>query len=488
MPKPTTKLGTPHQVLKMSRAALLVSVALTGGLAGCAIGPNYQRAPMDLPEQYPNATQIDTSLPEQVKAIPQKWWTVFNDPVLNQMEEEALAENQDLIKAAAAVDEAAAQARIARNGLLPSLSTGNAAQRGNTSDYVYGPTSATNTYTVGATLSWELDVWGKLRRSNEAGRASYLASRYARDAAQLSLSAQVAQTYFQLRAYDAALTVSNSTVKGREQSLNLQRRRFEEGYLSKFEVAQAEAELASAQLSAQQQALAIQNTETALGILLGRSPRLLLQNNPRGASIEQLSAIKTEDPADLPSNLLLRRPDVVSAEQQLIAADANIGVARAAYFPSISLSGNLGSQSLALSNLFSGPAAAWSFVGNIAAPIFNFGTTQAQVKIANARQQQALASYQKAIQVAFKDVYDGLHSSSSNKQQLQTVRQQRNAAQEALKLVRLRYDAGYSGYFEVLDAERNAYSTELALINIQLAQLNAQVNLFKALGGGWQIN
>ncbi|TDR31668.1 efflux transporter outer membrane subunit [Hydromonas duriensis] len=473
-----------RHVCKVSHAAFWVSLTLSG----CAIGPDYQRPPTDLPEIYPNAAHIDTALPEQVKAVSSKWWTSFNDDVLNQMEEEALAENQDLIKASAAVDEAAAQARIARNGLLPSLSTSNTAQRGNTSDEVYGSTSTANAYSVGATLSWELDIWGKLRRANEAGRAGFLASRYARDAAQLSLTALVAQTYFQLRAYDASLLVSNETVKTREQSLQLQRRRFEEGYLSKLEVAQAESELASAQLSAQQQALAIQKTETALGILLGRSPRVLLDSKPRGATIEQLSLVKLDEPIDLPSNLLLRRADVASAEQQLIAANANIGVARAAYFPSISLSGNLGSQSLELSRLFSGPAAAWSFVGNVAAPIFNFGSTQAQVKIANARQQQALASYQKSIQEAFKDVYDGLNSQTSMKQQAQSARQQRDAAQEALKLVNLRYSEGYSGYFEVLDAERNAYAAQLALINIQLSQLNAQVDLYKALGGGWQAN
>ena len=474
-------LPLTQRILKLSCVAAAVGILL----AGCAVGPNYQRAPMDLPEQYPNAATIDTQMPARIQAIPQKWWLNFNDAVLNQMQEQALAENHDLIKAAAAVDEAAALARIARNGLLPSLSTSNAAQRGNTSNDVYGSTATASTYAVGASLSWELDVWGKLRRTNEAARANFLASRYARDAAQLSLTALVAQTYFQLRAYDALLLVSQSTLKTREQSLNLQRKRFEEGYLSKLEVAQAQAELNNAQLTAQQQRLAIEQTETALGVLLGQSPRLLLQSNARGASIEQLSQVEAVAPNDAPSNLLLRRPDVAGAEQQLIAANANIGVARAAYFPSISLSGNVGSQSLALSNLFSGPAATWSFVGNIVAPIFNFGSTQAQVKAANARQQQALASYQKAIQVAFKDAYDSFNANASNKQQLSTVRQQRDAAQEALKLVRLRYDAGYSGYFEVLDAERNAYSTELSLINIQLSQLNAQVNLYKALGGGW---
>jgi multidrug efflux system outer membrane protein len=462
--------------------ALALLTAFT--LSACAIGPDYARAPVDLPEQYPAAQNVDTQLPLAVKNVSAQWWQGFNDDVLNQMETQALAYNHDLEQANARVTEAAAQARIARNGLLPQVNASGTATRGQNAETIYGSNEVANAYQVGATLSWELDVWGKLRRTNESARAAYLASRYTRDALQLSLTAQVAQTYFQLRALDASLDMTRKTLVSREQSLKLQQARFNAGYLSQLEVSQAVAELASAKLSAEQLALSIKTTETALAVLLGQAPRTFTDANPRGLEVAQLLN-QAQMPRELPANLLLRRADLASAEQQLIAANANIGVARAAYFPSVSLSASAGSQGITASQLFSGPAAAWSFVGNLAAPIFNFGTTGAQVKVANARQQQALAAYQKAIQVAFKEAFDASNTQISTQAQLSDAREQMNAAQKALKLVDLRYEAGYSGYFELLDAQRNAYATQLALINIQLAQLDAQVGLFKALGGGW---
>lgn len=469
---------------KQRLAAALMSAFV---LSGCAIGPDYKRPDVDFPEFYikdAKTAAIDTSLPSEVEAIASDWWRNFNDPILDEMVTSALTYNQDLVQASARVDEAAAQARIARNALLPQINGSAGAGRGQSSEYIAGLNPPASNFNAAATVSWELDVWGALRRGNESARASYLASSYTRDALQLSLTAQVAQTYFQLRAYDAQLVLSQETIRTREQSLDVQTKRFNEGFLSRVEVAQAQAELADARLNGEKQALAIQTTETALSVLLGRSPREFLQAHARGHSIAEMPKA-LDMPTDLPANLLLRRPDIASAEQRLIAANADIGVARAAYFPSIGLTGTLGSNSLALSQLFSGPAAAWSFVGNLATPIFNFGTTQAQVKAANARQQQALAGYQKAIQVGFKDVLDSFNTQSSSTRQMKAQSDQVAATQEALKLLNLRYAEGYSGYFEVLDSQRSAYAAQLALIDAQLTQLNAQVNVYKALGGGW---
>lgn len=477
-----------HKSLKTQKkliAALLSAFIVTG----CAIGPNYKQPDTAFPKVYPQdrkTSVIDTHLPADIESISNDWWRGFNDSALNDMVNQALLYNQDLAEASARVDESAAQARIARNTALPQINSSSAGSRGKSSEHTSAINAPTNNFNAAATISWELDIWGALRRSNESARARYLASSYTRDALQLSLTAQVAQTYFQLRAYDELLNLSKETIRTREQSLGVQTKRFKEGFLSKVEVAQAQAELAGARLNGEKQALAIQTTETSLSVLLGRSPREFLEKHLRAQTINTLP--KTLDvPMDLPANLILRRPDVASAEQQLIAANAEIGMARAAYFPSIGLTGSLGSNSPALSQLFSGPAAAWSFVGSLAAPIFNFGTTQANVNAANARQKQALAAYQKVIQMSFKETLDVFNSQSSTAKQMENQLSQVAATQEALKLLNLRYEAGYSGFFEVLETERGAYAAQVALIDAQLAQLNAQVNLYKALGGGWHI-
>ena len=463
----------------MYKNLLVVSVSLA--LSACAIGPDYQRPPTDFPDRFQEKTAV---LPEDVLRVEPKWWLNYNDPVLNAMVEQALSYNNDLAVAVAQMDDAAAQARVARSALLPQINATGNGTRGRTSQET-NTGALGESYTVGASVSWELDLWGKLRRSNEAARATYLASSFNADAVRLSLAAQVAQTYFQMRALDASLKLSQDTRRTREETLDIQTKRFQGGVLSMLEVSQAQAELSSAQLSAEQQALALKTTETALSVLLGQSPREFLNQHPRGSSLNAMS-VPSNIPEGVPSDLLLRRPDIAQAEQQLVAANARIGEARAAYFPSIGLTGNLGSQSLSLANLFTGPAATWSFIGSLAAPIFNFGATQANVSSANARQRSALAAYEKAIQSGFKDVLDSLRTVDSTRMQLRSQRDQVNATQEALRLVNLRYNAGYSAYLDVLDTQRSAYAAQLGLINTELSNLNATVNLYKALGGGWQ--
>ena len=463
----------------MSKTIISLTVSLL--LTACAIGPDYQRPPVDVPEQW----SIKTSDASEVQRVADKWWENFSDPVLNRMVEEALVNNQDINIAIAQLDDAAAQARLARTALLPQLNGAAGGQRGRSSS----ETSSGNlgeVYTAQAALSWEIDLWGKLRRSNEAARAQYLGSAYNRDATRLLIAAQVAQTYFQMRALDASLEVTRNTQTTREESLSTQEKRFKYGMVSMLEVSQAQSELATAKINAASQALSLKTTENALSVLLGRSPRAFLEAHERGQTLSQMTHV-TQIPAGIPSDVLTRRPDVASAEQALVAANARIGVARAAYFPSISLTGHLGSQSLSLSNLFTGPAATWSFVGNLAAPIFNFGATQANVNSANAKQRQALAQYEKSIQNAFKETLDGFASVESTRQQEAAALEQVRATNEALRLANLRYDNGYSSNLEQLDAQRSAYQTQLSLISIRLARLNASVDLYKALGGGWTL-
>lgn len=453
---------------------LLLSLALTA----CAVGPDYSRPKIDVP----------AGTTAQQASVPSDWWQQFHDPVLDQLITEALQHNQDLAFSAAQVDEAAALAGIARAQLLPSVAANAGYQRARTSAETTTPGSPliADVRNANLTASWELDLWGKLRRSNEAAHATLAASQYNRDAARLSLSAQVAQTYFQMRAFDAQLDIAKRTLDSRESSLQLRQKRFKGGMTSELDMRQAESEAASARATIPQLNKSLRQTETALAVLLGRSPRELLEGKlQRGQAIEMLN-VPPSIPADLSSSLLERRPDLAAAEAQLIAANARIGVAKAAYFPSISLTGALGSQSLSMETLFSGATRTWSFVGNATAPIFNFGQTGLNVDAASARQRQALAQYQKSVQTAFKETQDALIASSAAREVQEAQTTQLTALNRALHLATLRYDNGYSSYLDVLDAERNTFQAELNLVNAKLDRLNAAISLYKAIGGGWE--
>ncbi|MCS3803307.1 multidrug efflux system outer membrane protein [Chromobacterium alkanivorans] len=461
-------------MLKRALIPSLVALALTA----CAVGPDYSRPKLELP----------ASAQAQSPAIAMDWWKQFHDPVLDQLIAEALQHNQDLAVAAARVDEAAAQAGIARAQLLPALNANAGYQRGRTSTATTTPGAplVSDVRNANLTASWELDLWGKLRRGNEAARADFAASRFARDSSTLAIAAQTAQTYFQLRAYDAQLDIAKRTLQSREESLKLQTKRFKGGLISELDQQQAEAEAASARAKVPQIASALEQTESALGVLLGHSPKQLVAGGiQRGQSLDALFA-PPEVPAGLSSSLLERRPDIAASEQQLIAANARIGVARAAYFPSISLSGALGSQSLSLDTLFTGPTRTWSFVGNLAAPVFNFGQTGYAVDAASARQKQALAQYQKTVQSAFKDALDALSGYGAAREIQAAQTTQFQALNKSLRLANLRYDNGYASYLDVLDAQRNSFQAELGLVSAKLDQLNAVVGLYKALGGGWE--
>ncbi|UTH76116.1 efflux transporter outer membrane subunit [Chromobacterium sp. IIBBL 290-4] len=461
----------------LKRALIPAAVALA--LSACAVGPDYSRPKVELP-----AAQAGAPNP----ALSADWWQRFDDATLNQLIAEALKNNADLQLAAARVEQAAAQAGIARAALLPALNANAGYQSGRSSSQLASPGAplVNDVRVANLTAAWELDLWGKLRRSNEAARASYAASRYDRDAAQLALSAQVAQTYFQLRAFDAQLDIAKRTLQSREESLRLQTKRFHGGLISELEQRQAEAEAAAARASVPQIARSLEQTETALGVLLGHSPKQLADGNlQRGKDINSL-ATPPDVPANLPSSLLERRPDVASSEQQLIAANARIGVAKAAYFPSISLTGALGSQSLSLDSLFTSATRTWSFAGNAAAPIFNFGATGYNVDAASAVQKQALAQYQKTVQTAFKDALDALAANSTSRDIVAAQTTQLNAVDRALKLAGLRYDNGYASYLDVLDAQRSSFQAQLNLVSAKLDRLNATISVYKALGGGWE--
>ncbi|QGZ64567.1 efflux transporter outer membrane subunit [Paraburkholderia acidisoli] len=443
-------------------------------LAGCAVGPDYRRPAVETPSSYryasPQAEAVDTSL---------DWWTQFNDPVLNDLIAKALAQNKDLAIAAARVEEYYGRYVVTRAGLFPQVGANFGASRSRGVPAPGYPPAVGNQVQLNGTVAWELDLFGRLRRLTEAARADYLGTQAAQQATRIAIIANVATSYLQLRDFDNQLLIAQATLESRKSAVDLFEERFGGGVVSKLQLSQAHSEYESAQASvfAIQQQIAQQ--EDALSLLLGQNPGPI----PRGKSITQLSAPAI--PAGLPSSLIERRPDILQAEQALVAANASIGAARAQYFPQISLTGLFGAASTALSGLWTGPARVWSFAGAISQPIFEGGAIAGSVHQAEAVQQEALFSYQQTIQQAFADVENALVGVARTRDQLDATTRQVAALGEYSSLSRDLYEGGYTSYLEVLDAERSLFAAQLQQSALQDQQLAQIVNLYKALGYGW---
>ena len=456
--------------MKVTRFTALASCMVL--LAGCMLGPNYKRPELDLPTgEAADHFSIFTNV---------KWWEVFDDPVLNQLEAEALAYNKDLQAAAARVDQARAAVGIARADQLPSISA--AAESGRAGN---NNGSGQTQSTAGVSASFELDLWGKYRRLSEAARAQLLASESARDTVRLTLTADVANNYFTLLMLDEQLLIAQRTLKARQENVRIYESRYKNGYSTEVDLKRVEANMSSVQAQERQLQLKLTQTETALSVLLGKSPREIVENNvPRGKSITEITLIP-DVPENLPSDLLARRPDVRSAEGKLIAANANIGAARASYFPSIPLTASAGYASGALDSLFMGPSGVWALGGQVLAPIFEGGKIRAQNKKAEAEYQEMLASYEKTVQGAFKEAYDALAANRLNREIFESYKQQTAAMQRSYKKKKKQEDAGLIGVTDLLDVEENLLSAEMNLASARNDELAAVVNLSKALGGGW---
>jgi multidrug efflux system outer membrane protein len=461
----------------------LIAVAALAVIAGCTVGPDYRRPQVETPEQWPGGASE-----QQISAT---WWTVYGDPVLDRMVDDALVHNLDLREAIARVAEARAVVGIARADQYPGVTAGadasrNRASQSSTLGVPPGTDPEFSDYRVTLNAAYEIDFWGKYRRATEAARAQLLASQFNRDAIRLTLVTDVARGYFNLRALDAQVEVTRRAISSRLATTALQRKRYEAGVASEFDLRQIEAEAAQAQalLPAIEARLAQQ--ETALAVLVGRSPRdLVARPVDRGTAIEAITA-PPPVPSGLPSDLLERRPDIRAAEQSLVAANARIGQAKAAYYPSISLTGAFGAQSNSLGDLFTGPARIWQFSASAAQTVFDAGRTGSQVDAAQAREQQTLAQYQSAIQRAFKDALDALVVQNKAREALDAETVRRDALKSSLDLAHLRYDNGLSSFLDVLISERALLDAELNRVEAQRVQLTATADLFKALGGGWQ--
>jgi multidrug efflux system outer membrane protein len=450
-------------------------------LSGCTMGPNYKRPTVAVPPAYRGIAPDASAQTESASLGDEKWWDVFQDEQLRSLVRTALQQNYDLRIAASRILEARAQLGITRADQFPTVSGGAGITDVRTAQAKFLPAFETSAGQVNATAGWELDFWGKYRRATEGARANLLATEWARQEVASTLVANVAAAYFQLRALDLQLEISKRTLDSRQESLRLTRLLANGGSTSLLDVRQAEQLVftASAEIPALEQQ--IEQQENFLSILLGRNPG----NIARGQTlIEQHHP--PEVPAGLPSSLLERRPDIRQAEQQLVAANAEIGVARAAYFPQISLNGNGGFQSSALTNLFTGPAGAWSFGASLTQPIFTAGKISSGVRLAEARQQTATLFYQRSIQGAFHSVSDALIGYRKTREFSSHQQELFESAQDAARLSHMRYNGGVTGYLEVLTNETNSFSAELGLVQARLNELLAVVQLYEALGGGWQ--
>lgn len=454
----------------MNRAVALLSLAAV--LSGCAVGPDYTKPDIKAPQSW----RIEEKESADVANL--AWWKGYGDPVLDGLVDRALKENKDLLIAIARIDEYAAQYGIARSEFFPQVSAGASFTQQQSPQTFSKPVKANQ---LALNASWELDLWGKIRRGSEAARAELLASEEGRRSTVLSLVSAVASSYIGLRDLDKQLEIALQTAKSRKESLDLFQVRFEGGVITELELAQNRSEYEQAMATVPQLEKAIAVQEHALSILLGANPGPV----PRGKTIDELPV--PLPPRGIPSDVLQRRPDILQAEQTLIAANAQIGVARAAYFPSISLTGLLGVSSSELNSLFKGPARMYSYGTSLTAPIFTAGKTTSQVKVAEAQQQQALLKYQQAIQNAFKEVEDGLVEQNRTREQLAAQKRQVDALRKYASLARLRFDNGYSSFLEVLDAERSLFNSELNYSQTQGDLHQYLIGLYKAMGGGWGV-
>jgi len=461
----------------------LSAAAMAAMIAGCAIGPAYERPAAELPAGWQGASA------EGVRATGDRWWAMYGDPALDRLVEEALVSNQDLALVTARVDEARALAQVVDSQRMPAVDATFQRDRTRLSERspIPIPPSAieNNSYRAQLNVSYEVDLWGRLKSASNAARAVLLASEANRETVRIALATEVVRAYFALVAFDAQVEATRRSLALRSDGLALQKVRSNAGLINEFTLRQLEAEVAAAR--AQLPALEANRTaqELALAVLLGRSPRAIMEGAVARRA-EQGEPAAPVVPEGLPSDLLLRRPDVVSAEQLLIANNARISEARAALFPRIGLSGYLGSESAALSDLFTGPATIWQLAFGLAQPIFQGGRLFAEIDAVKARERQAVAQYQRTLQEAFREVRQALNTQVKAREVFEAESTRTVALTDALRLARIRYQNGLLSQLEVLDSERNLLQAELNRSDALRVQRAAVADLVKALGGGWQ--
>nr|WP_276583694.1 AdeC/AdeK/OprM family multidrug efflux complex outer membrane factor [Pseudomonas sp. RIT-PI-AD] len=462
----------------------MIPLALVAALAGCSLNPEYRRPDAPVAAQWPQGEGYATPASTQASAEELGWREFFRDPALRQLVETALDNNRDLRVAALNIEAYRAQYRIQRSELYPAINAGVGGSRQRLPADVSRSGESMISSEYSATLgvnAWELDFFGRLRSLRDQALEQYLASEEARRSTQISLVANVATAYLTWQADRTLLDLTRDTLKAYEQSYSLTQRSFDVGIGSALELRQARTTVESARVSLAQYTRRVAQDQNALVLLLGRGlPERMAPSDDLAADV------LAEIPAGLPSDLLQRRPDILQAEHALKGANANIGAARAAFFPSISLTANAGSLSTSLSGLFDGGSGTWLFQPQISLPIFNAGRLRANLDYAEVQKNIQVAQYEKAIQTAFKEVADGLSAQATYSQQLEAQRDLVKATEDYYRLAEQRYRTGIDNYLTLLDAQRQLFSVRQQLIGDRLNQLTSEVELYKALGGGWR--
>ena len=459
---------------------LLAAILITLLISGCMVGPDYKRPSAVIPTEF-RASSPEASKAEAASLGDQKWWEVFRDEQLQSLIRTSIQQNYDVRIAATRVLQAQAQLGITRSNQFPSVSGGADLSAQRTSKSIIFPAIEQSTGQLNLSATWQLDFWGQYRRATESARATLLATEWGRRAVISSLVANVASAYFQLRALDLQLELSQDALTARRESLRLTSVLSSHGNTSDLDVRQAEQLVYTASEEIPDLERRIQQEENFISTLLGNNPGPIT----RGLRLTE-QPHSPEIPAGLPSELLERRPDIRQSEQLLVAANAQIGVARAAYYPQIALTTSGGFQSDALSRLFGGPAGLWSFVGSLTQPIFTAGRIRSGVRLAEAQQQEAVLSYQQTIQQSFRDVSDALIGYGKDREFREQQELLTASAKDAARLSNIRYKGGVTSYLEVLTNETNYFAAELNLAQAQANELLALVQVYQALGGGWQ--
>lgn len=461
---------------------LLLSTAL---LAGCAVGPDYRAPALDLPEEWPEHVLLSA----EARADWQQWWRQFEDPYLDGLVARAVEDNLELRLQLARIQEARARLGLTRAEQLPSVSAQAEAARERTPGTLspFGE-STDNTFSLAGVLDYEIDLWGRLAREREASEALLEQSVFAHDAVRLNVIADVATTYFDLRSAERQLRITRATAQSREETFRLEQLRFDVGESDELALRQAQSELEStlAQLPGQRERVRV--LEGALALLVGMSPAELMSELDFGDN--DLEAISLPDgmPAVLPSELLARRPDIRSAEAGLVAANAGIGVAEASRLPRFNLGGLLGSAAGDAGDLFTSAAGTWGLSATVMGPLFDFGRSASRIETAEALAEQAEVQYRATVDQAFNEVRNALVTFEASGERVEAIRRQLTAFERTLELAEVRYREGFVGFIELLDAQRATLAAELALSEAMRDRLTATATLFKALGGGWQVD
>ncbi|MDR3319580.1 MAG: efflux transporter outer membrane subunit [Desulfovibrio sp.] len=458
-------------------------------LSACSLAPRHERPEQDIPAEWRKASL-------STQPLNTDWWIRFNDPVLTVLIEEALRNNQDLAESMAKIDSAAAQAGVATSVLFPAVNgSGEAASQSvsakspNAPNYnspLTGASRSTTSYQFGISAAWELDLWGKYRNAYTALTDVLLNTVVGHEALRLSTAGQTAQGYFAMLAIDLQLNTAQRTLKTREDAFSIYTSRYKQGDITELDWLRAKAEVETARTQMHMTIVALDQAEAALAVLLGRSPREIMEQSvTRGKTLHTLPSPPVL-PEGLPSELLERRPDIRAAEYMLMAYNANIGTVRAQFFPSISLTGAIGTLSSALGNLFVPAAGMWSYGVTGNAPLLDFGRNWYNLKDAEAKKQAAVAVYRKAVQAAFKDMRTALTAQRESDAIVRGISIQVESLRRSAEIASLQYDNGYSDYLTVLDAERQLFTVEMQLATALRDRLDSVVAVCMALGGGWQ--